>query len=129
MAFHLRQNSDNLITADHEVLNVARGSKSEQKNALVVQDDFGMWMQGYPINTKTHRKQCRVYKDIFRRHKSKKEFTQTNSKEVIKACPVLQWKLDTSTPRRSETNGVAEGAVGRVKEATAIASGSKQSYR
>ena len=40
---------------------------------------------------------------------------------LIKARQDLQWKHDTSTPHRSETKGVAEGAVRRVKEGTAIA--------
>ena len=44
-----------------------------------------------------------------------------NSKEFIKAFEELQWPHDTSTPYRSETHGVAERAVRRVKEGTASA--------
>ena len=43
------------------------------------------------------------------------------SKEFIEARQDLQWNQDTSTPHRSETNGVAERAVRRVKEGKAIA--------
>ena len=35
-----------------------------------------------------------------------------------KACEDLSWNHCTSTPHRSETNGIAERAVRRVKEAT-----------
>ena len=41
-----------------------------------------------------------------------------NSLEFGKACEVLSWNHCTSTPLRSETNGIAERAVRRVKEGT-----------
>ena len=50
----------------------------------------------------------------------KKIHTDT-SKEFRKACQDLQWIHDTNTPHHPETNGVAERAVRRVKESTAIA--------
>ena len=44
-----------------------------------------------------------------------------NAKELIKACEELEILHDTSTPHRSETNGVVERAVRRVKEGTSTA--------
>ena len=41
-----------------------------------------------------------------------------NSLEVGKACEDLSWNHCTSSPHRSETNGIAERAVRRVKEGT-----------
>ena len=41
-----------------------------------------------------------------------------NSLEFGKACEDLSWDHCTSTPHRSETNGIAERAVRRVKEGT-----------
>ena len=41
-----------------------------------------------------------------------------NSLEFGKACEDLSWNHCTSTPHRSETNGIAERAVRRVKEVT-----------
>ena len=41
-----------------------------------------------------------------------------NSLEFGKACEDLSWNHCTSTPHRSETNGIAERAVPRVKEGT-----------
>ena len=41
-----------------------------------------------------------------------------NSLEFGKSCEELSWNHCTSTPHRSETNGIAEGAIRRVKEGT-----------
>ena len=41
-----------------------------------------------------------------------------NSLEFGKACEDLSWNHCTSTPQRSETNGIAERAVRRVKQGT-----------
>ena len=41
-----------------------------------------------------------------------------NSMEFGRACEGLSWNHRTSTPHRSETNGIAERAVRRVKEGT-----------
>ena len=41
-----------------------------------------------------------------------------NSPEFGKACEDLSWNHCTSTPHRSETNGIAERVVRRVKEGT-----------
>ena len=41
-----------------------------------------------------------------------------NSLEFGKACEDLSWNHCSSTPHRSETNGIAERAVRRVKEGT-----------
>ena len=45
-----------------------------------------------------------------RRHISK-----DNSLELVKACEEPTWNRERSTPHRSETNGIAERAVRRVK--------------
>ena len=41
-----------------------------------------------------------------------------NSFEFGKACEDLSWNHSTSTPHRSESNGIAERAVRRIKEGT-----------
>ena len=43
-----------------------------------------------------------------------------NSQEFGKSCEDLSWNHSTSTPCRSETNGIAERAVRRIKEGTCI---------
>ena len=44
--------------------------------------------------------------------------TFTTSRKFVRACEDLSWNLCTSTPHRSETNGIAERAVRRVKGGT-----------
>ena len=51
------------------------------------------------------------------RQESKVIYTD-NSLEFGKACEDLSWNHRTSTPHRSETNGIAERAVRRAKEGT-----------
>ena len=55
-----------------------------------------------------------------------------NSLEFGKACEDLSWNHCTSAPHRSETNGIAERAVRRVKEGTSavlLQSGPHESWR
>ena len=54
-----------------------------------------------------------------------------NSLEFGKSCEDLSWNHCTSTPHRSETNGIAERAVRRVMEGTSavlLQSGLKESW-
>ena len=55
-----------------------------------------------------------------------------DSLEFGKDCEDLSWNHCTSTPHRSETNGIAERAVRRVKEGTSavlLQSGLNESWR
>ena len=55
---------------------------------------------------------------VFEPDKKPKVIYTDNSLEFGKACEDLSWNHCTSTPHRSETNGIAERAVRRVKEGT-----------
>ena len=60
-----------------------------------------------------------------------KSFTHRQSLEFGKACEDLSRSHCTSTPHRSETNGIAERAVRRVKEGTSavlLQSGLKENW-
>ena len=62
---------------------------------------------------------------------SLKSFYTGNSLEFGKACEDLSWNHCTSTPHRSETNGIAERAVRGVKEGTSavlLQSGPNESW-
>ena len=66
-----------------------------------------------------HRRRKRVHESSSSLQKSQKLFTRTiNSLEFGKSCEILSWNHRTSTPHRSETNGIAERAVRRVKKGT-----------
>ena len=108
-----------MTTADHKVLSEGCEIRNDHRYAVVVQDLATEWIQLYPCKTKTSRGdgkefikvpradgkvKCHLYKDI--------------SSEFGKFCEDLSWNDRTSTPHRSETDGIAERAVGRVKQGT-----------
>ena len=81
--------------------------------------------------TKLHKKPREVCKSSWNPRGNQKSFYTDNSLEFGKACEDLSWNHCTSTPHRSETNGIAERAVRRVKEGTSavlFAIGSNESW-
>ena len=113
-------NFGDLITAGHKVLSDNCQSRNNHRYAVVV---AGL---GHSIDPsisvqkkkKLHRKLKEACKSSWSPIGSLKSFTRDNSLEFGKACEDLSWSHCTSTPHRSETNGVAERAVRRVKEGT-----------
>ena len=85
------------------------------------------WCRTQPLNgsrhirarPKLHKKPREACKSSWnpRGNQTKVIYTD-NSLECGKACEDLSWNHCTSTPHRSETNGIAERAVPRVKEGT-----------
>ena len=110
-------NFGDLITTDHKVLSEGCESQNNHRYAVVVQDLATQWIQSYPCKTKTFRKPKGACKSSWSRMKPKVIYTD-NSLEYGKACEDLSWNHCTSTPHRSETNGIAERAVRRAKEGT-----------
>ena len=110
---------DDSITADHKVLSEGCESRNNHRRAVVVQDLATQWIQSYPMqNKKLLRKPREACKSAWSRRGSQKVMYTDNSLEFGKACEDLSWNHCTSTPHRSETNGIAERAVRRVKEGT-----------
>ena len=107
-----------LITADHKVLNESCESRKNRRYVIVVQDLATQWIQLYPCKTKTYQeKQGSLQKFLEPDGKPKVIYTD-NSLEFGNGCEGLSWNQCTSTPDRSETNGIVERAVRRVKEGT-----------
>ena len=88
--------------------------------------DVQSWCRTWPPNGSSP---IRAKQKLLRKHKElakvlgaekwKPEVIYTdNSLEFGKACEDLSWNHCTSTPHRSETNGIAERAVRRVTEGT-----------
>ena len=103
------ENFGDLITADHKVLSDNCESRNNHRHAVVVQD----------LSTpKLHKKPREACKSSLSPIGILKSFYTDNSMEFGKACEDLSWNHCTSTPHRSETNGIAERAVRRVKEGT-----------
>ena len=100
-----------LITADHKVLSDNCESRNNHRYAVVVQDLATQWIQSYPCKTKTSQEtQRRLQKFLEPDRKPIVIYTDI-SLEFGKACEDLSWNHCTSTPHRSETNGIAESSA------------------
>ena len=112
------ENFGDLITADHKVLSEGCESRNNHRYAVVVQDLATQWMQSYPCKSKSSQETQRSLQKFLEPNRKPKVIYTDNSLEFGKACEDLSWNHSTSTPHRSETNGIAERAVRRVKEGT-----------
>ena len=107
-----------LITTDHKVL-------SENCESRKITDTQS-WCRTWPPNgssrirvkTKTSQETQRSLQKFLEPDRMPKVIYIDNSLELGKACEDLSWNHCTSTPHRSETNGIAERAVCRVNEGT-----------
>ena len=112
------KNFGDLIAADHKVPSEGCESRNNHRYAIVVQDLATQWIQSYPCKTKTSQETQRSLQKYLETNRKPKVIYTDNSLEFGKACEDLSWNHCTSTPHRSETNGIAERAVRRVKEGT-----------
>ena len=112
------ENFGDLITADHKVLSDNGESRNNHRYAVVVQDLATQWIQAYPCKSRTSQETQRSLQKFLEPERKPKVIYTDNSLEFGKACEDLSWNHCTSTPHRSETNGIAERAVRRVKEGT-----------
>ena len=84
------------------------------------------WCRTKPLNgsrrirakQKLHKKPRETCKSSWNPKGSLKSFYTDNSLEFGEACEDLSWNHWTSPPHRSETDGIAERAVRRVKKGT-----------
>ena len=106
------------VIADHKVLSEGWESRNSHRYAVVVQDSATQWIQSYPRKIKTSQETERSLQKFLEPNRNPKVIYTDNSLEFGKACEDLSWNHCTSTPHRSETNGIAERAVRRVKEGT-----------
>ena len=110
-----------LITADHKILSEESESRNNHRYAVVVQDLAAQWIHSYPCKTKTSQETQKSFMKILEPTRNPKVIYTDNSLEFGKSCEELSWNHCTSTPLRSETNGTAERAIRRLKEATSAA--------
>ena len=110
-----------LVTADHKVLNEGCDSRDNQRYAVVVQDLATQWIQSFPSETKTSHETEKSLQKFLEPSQKPKVFHTGNSLEFDKSCEDLSWNHRTSTLYRSETNGIAERAIRRVKDGTSAA--------
>ena len=112
------ENFGDLITVDHKVLTDNCESRNNHRSAVVVQDLATQWIPANPCKTKTSQETQRSMQKFLEPDRKLKVIYTNKSVEFGKACEDLSWNHCTSTPHRSETNGIAERAVRRVKEGT-----------
>ena len=96
-----------LITADHKVLSDNCESRNNHRYAVVVQDLATQWIQAYPCKTKTSQETQRSLQKFLEPERNPEVIYTDNFMEFGKACEDLSWNHCTSTPHRSETNGIA----------------------
>ena len=93
-----------LITADHKILSEESESRNNHRYAVVVR------------KTKTSQETQKSLMMFLEPMTKPKVIYTDKSLEFGKSCEDLCWNHCSSTPHRSETNGIAERAVRRVKE-------------
>ena len=101
-----------LITADHKVLNEDCESRDNHRYAVV------QWIQSYPCKIKTSQEREKSLRKFLEPSQKPKVICADNSLEFGKSCEDQSWNHRASTPHPSETNGIAERVVRRVKEGT-----------
>ena len=114
------ENFGDLLTANHKILSDTCESRNNHRYAVVVQDLVTQCIQAYPCKTKTSQETQRSLQKFLEPDRKPKVVYTENSLEFGKSCEDLSWKHCTSTPHRSETNGIAERAVRRGKEGTSV---------
>ena len=107
-----------LRTADLKVLNEGCESRENHRYAVVVQDLATQWIQSYPCKTKSSHETEKSFLKFLEPSQAPKVVCTDNSMNFGRVCEVLSWNHRTSAPHRSETHGIAERAVRRVKEGT-----------
>ena len=113
-----RGNFGDLITVDHKVLSEESESRNNHRCAVVVQDLATQWIQSYPCKTKTSQETQKNLMKFLEPARKPKVIHTDSPLEFGKSCEELSWNHCTSTPHRSETNGIAERAVRRVQGET-----------
>ena len=86
----------------------------------MVQDLETHWIQSYLCKTKTSQETQESLQKFLEPTRKQKVIYTDNSLEFGKSFEVLSWTHSTLTPHRSETYGIAERAVRRIKEGTSV---------
>ena len=107
-------------TLDHKIINEDDASRDGDRNACVILDRGTNWLQAYGDTTKSAIATISALQKFYGLKISEivKHIYSDNSDEIRAACKHLNLSHHTSTAHRSETNGIAENALRRVKEGT-----------
>ena len=100
------------------IINILNHTDCVPQTSMTNVSDSSQWIQAYPCKTNTSQETQRSLQKFQEPDRNPKVIYTDNSLEFGKACADLSWNHCTSTPHRSETNGIVERAVRRVKEGT-----------
>ena len=117
---HRAGNFGDLITADHKVFFDESESRNGHRYAVVVKDLATQWLQAYACKTKTSQETKMCLRKFLEPKEKPKVNGSDDPLESGKACENLSWNHCASKPPCSETSGIAERAVRRVKESTSV---------
>ena len=114
------------------VLHEEHESRLNHTFAVVVQDLATPWIHSF-FHAKPHqlRRRREASGTFLHPEENARSMFSDNSMEIFKHCEELNWKHERPTPRRSETNGIADRPVRRVKEGTSsvlVQSGLQESW-
>ena len=107
-----------LITGDHEVPSEDCESRNNHRYSIVVEALATQWIQSYPCKTKTSEETERSSRKFCEPSEKPKVIDTVMSLKFGKSCEDSSWNHRTSTPYRSETNGIAERAEGSTSSQT-----------
>ena len=97
----------------------SRGSRMQQRIRVdITRPLISKQDPAYPCKNKTSQETQRSLQKFLEPERKPKVIYTDHSLDFGKACENLSWNHCTSTPHRSETNGIAERAVRRVEEGT-----------
>ena len=106
------ENDGDSVTADHKVLSERCESRNNHRYAVMVQDLATQWIQSYPCKTKTSQEPQE--REVLGAHQ------ETTSHLYWQFLGIWQglWRIIIKRHHRSETNGIAEREVRRIKQGT-----------
>ena len=93
-------------------------SRNNHRYVVVVQDLASQWIQSYPRKTKTSQETEKSSRKFLEPSHTPKIIHTDNSLEFGIYCEDPSWTHPTSALWPSETNGIADTAVRRIKEGT-----------
>ena len=98
------EHGDSHASSSHEISSEPTFKRRED---LCKQDLATQWIQSYPCKTKTSQETQRSLQKFLEPDRNPKVIYTDKSLEFGKACEDLSWNHCTSTPHRSETNGMS----------------------
>ena len=110
---------EEIAAEDHSYVATAAERTRRENTWVLVLNSSGpkkdlatQWIQSYPCKTKRSQETQRSLQKFLEPTRKHKVIYTANSQEFGKSCEDLSWNHCTSTPYRSETNGVAERESG-----------------